>query len=112
MTQDARGDADAAFDNYTRALDLADQTGDLRTAAALRYNLGAILYERGQYEGAHLNLNRSLETAMAVSDYETADAARELLRWLSNSPESDESVWTEDLLLNEFAVDNQNRPVA
>ncbi len=106
MTQDARGDTDAAFDNYTRALDLADQSGDLRTAAALRYNLGAILYERGQYEGARLNLNRSLETAMAVSDYETADAARELLRWLTNSPESDESAWTEDLLLNEFAVDN------
>ena len=106
MTQDARGDTEAAFDNYSRALDLADQTGDLRTASALRYNLGAILYERGQYEGARLNLNRALETAMAVSDYETADAARELLRWLTSSPDTEESGWTEDLLLNEFAVDN------
>lgn len=107
MIQDTQGDTSSAFENYSRALELADQTGDLRTAAALRYNLGAILYERSDYEGARLNLNRSLETAMAVSDYETADAARELLRWITKSPtENGESGWTEDLLLNEFAVDN------
>ncbi len=107
MTQDARGDAASAFDNYTRAVDLADQNGDVRTVAALRYNLGAILYERGDVEGARQNLNRSLETAMAVSDYETADAARELLRWLTSSAtDTGEHGWTEDLLLNEFAVDN------
>lgn len=107
MTQDARGDTSSAFDNYSRALELADQTGDLRTVAALRYNLGAILYERSDVEGARMNLNRSLETAMAVSDYETADAARELLRWLASSASEDaENGWTEDLLLNEFAVDN------
>ncbi len=108
MIQDSRGDTASAFDNYSRALELADQIGDLRTSAALRYNLGAILYERGDLEGARSSLNRSLETAMAVSDYETADAARELLRWLTSSaPDSDDHGWTEDLLLNEFAVENE-----
>ncbi len=107
MIQDSRGDSASAFDNYSRALELADQTGDLRTAAALRYNLGAILYERNDFEGARMNLNRSLETAMAVSDYDTADAARELLRGLTSAAtDNNDYSWSEDLLLNEFAVDN------
>ncbi len=109
MIQDSRGDTASAFDNYSRALELADQIGDLRTSAALRYNLGAILYERGDLEGARTSLNRSLETAMAVSDYETADAARELLRWFTTSAaDSEDHGWTEDLLLNEFAVENDS----
>ncbi|HEX3722423.1 MAG TPA: tetratricopeptide repeat protein [Nitrolancea sp.] len=105
-TQDAMGSTVQALETYTRALDIADQTGDLRSVATLRYNIGAILYENNEVEGARQQLNRALEAAMTVSDYDTADAARELLRWLSPATTNDDRGWSEDLLLTEFAVDN------
>ena len=105
-TQDAMGNTLQALETYTRALDIADQTGDLRSVATLRYNIGAILYESNEIEGSRQQLNRALEAAMTVSDYQTADAARELLRWLSPEATTDDRGWSEDLLLNEFAVDN------
>ncbi|HEX7101228.1 MAG TPA: hypothetical protein VF201_01165, partial [Nitrolancea sp.] len=74
--------------------------------ATLRYNIGAILYENNETEGARQQLSRALEAAMSVSDYQTADAARELLRYIAPAPSNDNRNWSEDLLLNEFAVDN------
>jgi len=105
-TQDAMGNTVQALETYTRALDIADATGDLRSVATLRYNIGAILYENDEVEGSRQQLNRALEAAMTVSDYQTADAARELLRWLAPAATSEDRGWSEDLLLNEFAVDN------
>ena len=104
--QDAMGNTIAALESYSKALDVADQTGDVRTAATLRYNIGAILYENNETEGARQQLSRALEAAMSVSDYQTADAARELLRYIAPAPLNDNRNWSEDLLLNEFAVDN------
>jgi tetratricopeptide (TPR) repeat protein len=109
-TQDSAGNLDAAVVSYARAAELADQLGDLRNAAALRYNLGAILHDRGNDDEARDHLNHSLECAMSSGDYTTADAARELLRWLSpaNAGTNHEQ-WGEDLLLDEMAVNDEGQ---
>ena len=42
---------------------------------------------------------------MSIGDYNTADAARELLRWLSQpAPDEADDAWGEDFVIDEVAA--------
>ncbi|MDI3339136.1 MAG: tetratricopeptide repeat protein [Sphaerobacter sp.] len=108
--QDAAGKADAAIESYYRALEVTDALGDRRSAAILHYNLGALLYDREQDDEARRHLDRAIEQAMAAGDFATADAARELLRWLGPATPTGGSGFGDDLLLGELAVSDEPEP--
>lgn len=105
MTLDAVENVDGALEGYSRAAEIAEQIGDTRSAAPLFYNIGAILNERGLSDEARRTLNHAVELAMSVGDYNTADAGRELLRWLSQPAQDDEEdAWGEDFVIDEVAA--------
>jgi tetratricopeptide (TPR) repeat protein len=103
--QDAAGKLDEAVGSYQRAIEIAEQGGDDRTLMALNYNAGALLSDQEQYEPARRHLSRATELAMRIGDYQTADAAREMLSWITPSSESPEDAQLdEDLLIGEIAL--------
>lgn len=103
--QDSAGNVEAAVETYQRAIDVAEQAGDQRSQMALNYNAGAILYDQEIDGPARKHLSRAVELAMRIGDYQTADAARELLSWVTPEDESrDENQLDEDLLIGEIAL--------
>jgi tetratricopeptide (TPR) repeat protein len=103
--QDAAGKVESAVDSYLRAIDVAEQAGDQRSQMALNYNVGALLYDQELDEPARKHLSRAVELAMRTGEYQTADAARELLSWITPESESPEDVQLdEDLLIGEIAL--------
>ncbi len=103
--QDMAGKVDAAIESYRRGIEIAEQTGDQRSQMALNYNVGALLYDQEVDEPAYKHLSRAVELAMRIGDYQTADAARELLSWVTPEPESGEDTQIdEDLLIGEIAL--------
>jgi tetratricopeptide (TPR) repeat protein len=103
--QDSAGKVEAAVETYQRAIDVAEQAGDQRSQMALNYNAGAILYDQEMDQPARKHLSRAVELAMRIGDYQTADAARELLSWVTPEGDSPEdSQLDEDLLIGEMAL--------
>jgi tetratricopeptide (TPR) repeat protein len=103
--QDAGGKLEDAVASYQRGIEIAEQAGDQRSQMALNYNVGAIFYDQQNDEPAHKHLSRAVELATRLGDYQTADAARELLSWVTPQPqESEESKLDEDLLIGEIAM--------
>jgi tetratricopeptide (TPR) repeat protein len=103
--QDAAGNVEAAVASYRRGIEVAEQAGDQRSLMALNYNAGALLYDQEQDEPARRHLSRATELAMRIGDYKTADAARELLQWVTPEGAGDEdSQLDEDLLIGEIAL--------
>lgn len=103
--QDAAGNFDAAVHSYQRGIEIADQAGDQRSQMALNYNVGALFYDQEEDEPAYKHLSRAVELAMRIGDYQTADAARELLSWVTPETESREDTQIdEDLLIGEMAL--------
>jgi tetratricopeptide (TPR) repeat protein len=100
--QDTAGDLEGAIESYQQAVTLAEQSGDKRGQMALNYNLGALLYDQQQDAPARKHLNRAIELAMQLGDYQTADSARELLSW--TAPSEEEQAKDEDLLIGEIAL--------
>jgi tetratricopeptide (TPR) repeat protein len=106
IIQDIAGNVDGAVESYRQAVQLTEQLGDRRSAMALHYNLGALLYDLERDQEASEHLNQSVALAMELNDYATADDARSLLQWLSSSDESGKRV--EDRLLGEIAVGGES----
>lgn len=102
--QDAAGDYEAAIESYQRAVELAEQAGDQRGQMALNYNAGALLYDQEQDGPARKHLNRAIELAMRLGEYQTADSARELLSWTRDAAEEGDSGSDEDLVIGEIAM--------
>lgn len=105
--QDMCGDADGAIESYRQALAVTDEVSDPRNAAALHYNLGALLCDRELDAEARRHLNRAIELSMSAGDYQIADTARELLQWI-NAQTADSSGGSDDLLLGEMAINDDD----
>jgi tetratricopeptide (TPR) repeat protein len=103
--QDGAGKVEDAVASYQRAIQVAEGASDQRSQMALHYNVGALLYDQELDEGAYKHLSRAVELAMRVGDYDTADAARELLSWVTPASGSQEDApLDEDLLIGEMAL--------
>jgi tetratricopeptide (TPR) repeat protein len=103
--QDIAGKLDEAVASYRHGIEIAEQAGDQRNQMALNYNVGALLYDHQDDEPAYKHLSRATELAMRIGDYQTADAARELLSWVTpETGREDESQVDEDLLIGEIAL--------
>lgn len=103
--QDVAGKLEEAVASYQRGIEIAEQAGDQRSQMALNYNVGALLYDQQDDEPAYKHLSRATELAMRIGEYQTADAARELLSWITPAAsEDDETQVDEDLLIGEIAL--------
>lgn len=104
--QDMAGNVDGAIESYREALAATEQLNDLKSAAVLYYNLGALLCDRDLDGEARRHLNRAIELAISAGDFATADTARELLQWVNAQVEESAST-SDDLLLGEFAINDE-----
>ncbi len=103
--QDAAGKVEEAIASYQRGIELSETAGDQRTQMALNYNAGALLYDQHDDEPAYRFLSRAAELAMRIGDYQTAEAANELLAWVTPETQSrEDSPLDEDLLIGEMAL--------
>lgn len=64
----ARGDYEAALENFERSLQLRRALGDTQGLATLHNNIGVVHYYRGDYEAAHEYYLRSLRAKEEIGD--------------------------------------------
>lgn len=106
--QDMAGNANGAIESYERAIEATESLRDLKAAAALHCNLGYLLSDRDVQSEARRHLNLAVEYAMSSGDYKVADTARDMLQWLNSSGGEARQEPTDDLLLGEMAVSDEN----